>query len=414
MKDLIIGAGVSGISYANFSGHDCEIIEKEDVVGGYCRTIKRKGYTWDFSGHFFHFQHPEIADYVCKHMEKSEMLHVEKITKIIYNNQYVDFPFQKNIHQLPKEEFVDCLYDLFSAAPLSETASFKEMVYSNLGKSIAEKFLIPYNSKLYACDLNILDKDAMGRFFPKASKEEIILNFRKSDNASYNASFEYPRGGAIEYINSLLKYIPDTPISCNEELIYIDEKNKIAKTSKRIVKYDNLISTLPLNKLLQLCGREVSCCYSSNQVLVFNIGFDKKGWDTVDCWVYVPDKDIIFYRVGYYDNILKTDKMSLYVEIGYPSDAQIDVEMAYKKTLEDLRKIGIVHDEMVVDYHWVIMNPAYVHINKETIADIDRVKKELAKNSIYSIGRYGSWTYCSIEDNIIEAKQLANRLNNEK
>lgn len=38
------------------------------------------------------------------------------------------------------------------------------MLYCKFGRSIAEKFLIPYNKKLYACDLDKLDKDAMGRF----------------------------------------------------------------------------------------------------------------------------------------------------------------------------------------------------------------------------------------------------------
>lgn len=32
-------------------------------------------------------------------------------------------------------------------------------------------------------------------------------------------------------------------------------------------------------------------------------------------------------------------------------------------------------------------------------------------NDIYSIGRYGSWTYCSKEDNILEARELAEKLN---
>ena len=53
--DLIIGAGVSGISYANFTKNDFIVIEKESELGGYCRTIKRNGYVWDYSGHFFHF-----------------------------------------------------------------------------------------------------------------------------------------------------------------------------------------------------------------------------------------------------------------------------------------------------------------------------------------------------------------------
>ena len=58
--DLIVGAGVSGISYANFTKNDFVILEKELEIGGYCRTIKRNGYVWDYSGHFFHFRDPEI------------------------------------------------------------------------------------------------------------------------------------------------------------------------------------------------------------------------------------------------------------------------------------------------------------------------------------------------------------------
>ena len=54
--DLIIGAGVTGLSYAAFTDNDYLILEKENDVGGYCRTIKQDGFIWDYSGHFFHFQ----------------------------------------------------------------------------------------------------------------------------------------------------------------------------------------------------------------------------------------------------------------------------------------------------------------------------------------------------------------------
>lgn len=50
--DLIIGAGVSGISYANFTRDDFLIVERDATPGGYCRTTKRNGYVWDYSGHF--------------------------------------------------------------------------------------------------------------------------------------------------------------------------------------------------------------------------------------------------------------------------------------------------------------------------------------------------------------------------
>ena len=410
--DLIIGAGISGIAYAYFSKHACEIIEREAEIGGDCRTIKRNGFVWDYSGHFFHFQHPEIKQIVSKNIDESTLSTVKKKTSILYNGQYVDFPFQKNIHQLPKDEFIDCLYDLFSATPIQGDHSFKEMVYANYGKSIAEKFLVPYNEKLYACDLNTLDQEAMGRFFPKASKEEIILNFKKKNDQSYNQYFVYPKGGAIEYIHSLARNIKKTPIALNEELISIDINKKIAKTNRRTIAYENLISTMPFPRLLDICGIPYDkSIFTCNKVLVLNIGFDRKGKDTTSSWVYIPDKDVIFYRIGYYDNIMQGDRMSVYVEIGFPEDAKLEQASYYlDKVLSDMKKCKLITDEQVVDYEAIVMDPAYVHINKKSTEALAYFKALLAGKQIYSIGRYGSWTYCSIEDNIVEARDLASNI----
>jgi hypothetical protein len=51
-----------------------------------------------------------------------------------------------------------------------------------------------------------------------------------------------------------------------------------------------------------------------------------------------------------------------------------------------------------------------VHITRESIAEVARLKKSLSERGVHSIGRYGGWTYCSIEDNIIEARQLTTGL----
>ena len=53
------------------------------------------------------------------------------------------------------------------------------------------------------------------------------------------------------------------------------------------------------------------------------------------------------------------------------------------------------------------MDPAYVHITSSSNNNVAIIKKRLQIADIYSIGRYGSWTYCSIEDNIKEAYALA-------
>lgn len=407
--DIIIGAGVSGLSYAMFHGGDCVILEKDDTVGGYCRTTRRNGFVWDYSGHFFHFQDAHIKEVLMAGLTPDFMVNVDKCTHIKYKDRLIDFPFQKNIHQLDKKEFIDCLVDLFQSGG-NDYHSFKEMLYAKFGKSIAEKFLIPYNTKLYATNLDNLDSNAMGRFFPYAEKEEIVSNFRHATNTSYNGSFVYPREGAIIYINQILSHINSKKIytSCNVTSIDVKTKEVVLSNGQRL-HYDRLISTMPFVRLLDLAGVEYDpAVYSWNQVLVFNIGFDSKGTNMTDHWLYFPDNEYCFYRVGFYDNILGSDRMSLYIELGFDKNAEINADNWLPRVLQDLKLAGIVDDsQKVVDYESIVMNPAYVHISEASRHDVSEKKKQLAELDIYSIGRYGSWTYCSIEDNIKEARELA-------
>lgn len=408
--DIIIGAGATGLTYASQTKNPYLILEADEQIGGYCKTIKKDGFVWDYSGHFFHFRNKELEKYICHYIDSSTLLRCNKNTQIYYHKSHIDFPFQKNIHQLPKKEFIDCLYDLFNN-PYKTFSNFKEMLYSKFGTSISDKFLIPYNEKLYSCNLNKLDSEAMGRFFPYANKEEIIANFKSSKNTSYNDTFTYPRGGAIEYITSISKRINNENISLNESVLAIDTKQQIVHTNRRQLHYDRLISTIPFNKLLKLCNISYDQdIYTWNKVLVFNLGFDKNGKDKKNNWIYFPEKKYCFYRVGYYNNIFNDNRMSLYVELGFDKNADIDVDKNFDLTIQHLKSCGIITDQQLISYHYVIMNPGYVHINKKSIEDVATRKKELSRLNIYSIGRYGSWTYCSIEDGMNEAFELAQLL----
>jgi protoporphyrinogen oxidase len=293
--------------------------------------------------------------------------------------------------------------------PLPET-NFKEMLYARFGRGIAEKFLIPYNEKLYACDLATLDKDAMGRFFPHADLTDIIRNMRVADNASYNATFTYPRGGAVQYVRALASATEASAIATSERLVAIDLDARVAKTDKRAIRFEHLVSSAPFNQLVKLTGlAHDPSVFTWNKVLVFNLGFDKKGERGVH-WVYYPSRERCFYRVGFYDNIFDTDRMSLYVEVGYARDAKVDVEATRARVLADLRAEGVIQDHRLVAHHAVVMDPAYVHITRTSIAEHARLAAILRASGVHSIGRYGGWTYCSIEDNIVEARALASAM----
>ncbi|MBP9990126.1 MAG: FAD-dependent oxidoreductase [Bacteroidales bacterium] len=412
--DIIIGAGISGLGYAAATLHDYTIIEREDRVGGYCKTFYEGDYVWDYSGHFFHFQHPKIKDYVMEQIAEEEMLSVQKKTQIIYNGRHIDFPFQMNIHQLEKEEFIDCLYDLFNIPEDADKniTSFKTMLYAKFGRGIAEKFLIPYNSKLYATDLDKLDVDAMGRFFPYADKEQIIRNFRNTTNKSYNATFLYPKRGCVRVVESVASHVDSSKIFFNENCLKIDTEHQIVHTDKRDIHYDHLISSMPFTHLMDACGIEYDKeIYSCNKVMVFNLGFDSKGPETQNNWIYFPNTNLVFYRVGFYDNILQQNKMSLYVEIGFNHSEKIpDEQELLQRTMEDLRKVGIVTTQKLIAHNTLVMDPAYVHITKSSEQDKQDKMEQLASKNIYSIGRYGAWKYCSLEDNLFDAFELAKRI----
>jgi protoporphyrinogen oxidase len=413
---LIVGAGMTGLAFANFvDDDDYLILERENEIGGWCKTVHQDGFVWDYSGHFFHFRHAEIEQYLRDRMPADEVVTVVKDSRIHFKGELVDFPFQKNIHQLPREDFIECLYDLYfrdETAAEADPASFKGMLYEKFGRGIAEKFLIPYNEKLYACDLELLDRDAMGRFFPYADVEDVIRNMRRPDNASYNATFTYPRGGAIQYVRALASEVPDDRIALGTALVDVDLGRRVATTDGGDeIEFEYLISSAPFDRLMAMTDLEYDPgALTSNKVLVFNLGFDSKGYEGIH-WVYFPERDYCFYRVGFYDNILGQPRMSLYVEVGLPTSAPIDEEGTLARVLRDLENAGVVDGQQLVSHHSVVLDPAYVHINTESRTLHESASRILATRGVYSIGRYGGWTYCSIEDNIVEARELAARFN---
>jgi protoporphyrinogen oxidase len=80
VKTLIVGAGMSGLATAAFlKDKDYLIVERDAEIGGYCKTIKQDGFVWDYSGHFFHFKHQDVADYLHSRMPAQSIRKIESV-----------------------------------------------------------------------------------------------------------------------------------------------------------------------------------------------------------------------------------------------------------------------------------------------------------------------------------------------
>ena len=135
--------------------------------------------------------------------------------------------------------------------------------------------------------------------------------------------------------------------------------------------------------------------FTSNKVLVWNLGFDRKGPRGVH-WMYFPDRSLCFYRVGWYDNIIPRDddRMSLYVEVGAPHDASFDADALRARVLADLARENIIDGHRLVSHHHVVLDPAYCHITKASLAEVARLQAVFEAANVHSVGRYGQWSYC--------------------
>jgi protoporphyrinogen oxidase len=414
---LIVGGGVSGLAAAGFLADrfDCLLVERESEIGGYCRTIYKDGFVWDYSGHFFHFQHKWVADYIHAKMDISRLLIINRKSRIYLRNQYVDFPFQFNIHQLPLPDFVRCLVDMHAAGQQQKNIyqSFREMVFSRYGESISELFLIPYNEKLYSVPSDRLDAEAMGRFFPHINFSKLLERIKASVDGTniasntYNNEFFYHQDGARAYADALASYVPKGIIRLSSTCEAIDIDCRRARISGENVAYDRLIISAPLPSILRLAGLPApEDLLTANKVLVLNLGFDRPSLQP-DHWVYYPEPDWVFFRIGHYDNILGQKRMSLYVEIAMAQQQEVDVDALLRRSIIDLQRAGVINGHTLVSWTAVMLDPAYVHITRQGQEFAKDVRATLMTRGIFPIGRYGRWTYCSIEDNIVEAFRLA-------
>ena len=413
VKALIIGAGVSGLSAARVLGSDAVVLEKEEEPGGYCRSIRRGGFVWDYAGHFFHFRSERQRQLFLSRFSADELLACEKDSRVLFRGQLMHAPFQDYLHELPREDMLACLADLLCCEP--ETAkplSFLELLYARYGAATTERFLRPYNEKLYACPLYQLDASAMGRFFPGANRRQLAANMRGAHSESYNSRFFYPRLGAAAFVESLCRDLPEHVLRLSRSLCALDANAHLALDSAGDrYHYELLINTAPLSRFLALLGadaRSLAATLNWNKVLVLNLGFSQKSSCRQAHWIYLPQRDVPFYRLGFYDNLDHTERASLYVELAYAASAAVDENEALKETLDALHRLQIIQPgNELLDYEAILMDPAYVHIQSGTEEKVRQLRCELARKQIYSIGRYGGWCYHSMEDCIQEAEALA-------
>jgi UDP-galactopyranose mutase len=423
---LIIGAGIAGIGAALRLDElkiPYIIVEKESRPGGLCRTEEKNSFFFDYTGHLLHFKNEVFKKKIYTILDKN-IEHRERSAWIFSNNVFTKYPFQMNLYGLPASVIVECIVkycEVLFDERKKQPESYEDWIIQNFGWGIGNNFLIPYTKKMLKLDPKMLLPETGGRFVPKANLEGMIYG-AITDNSKYsigyNAQFDYPSIGGIEaIIKGLTKNVL---IHTTEKVIDINISEKIALTNKNNeIKFKYLISTEPIPELVKsfrsVPTEIAGCCNSLNWISVhdINLGINKK--IAGKHWIYFPEDEFSFYRIGFPNNfsshVVPKGCGSIYIEISHKNTSKINVSAFYQKCLKALIHLKLIDGEHnVIETQHLKIPYAYVIYEKDTLSYVRKIKEFLEKNQILTAGRFGGWEYFSMEDSFLDGEKSSDKV----
>jgi protoporphyrinogen oxidase len=423
-RTIIIGGGLTGISTALHMGEEALILEREERLGGLCVSKETAGYTFDATGHWLHLRDPGMQ----RLSEAGVALPATaRASSIFSHGRLTDYPFQANLRGLPDSVIVECLTaavdaHLESAAAGKRPAApdFAQHVLRHFGRGIADRFMFPYNTKLWGVPPEAISHDWCQRFVPVPDLRQIIAGAFSADNRSmgYNASFHYPETGGIGAFTAALSAgLTSARTGADVAKVHLGEGWVELAGGERLG-FERVISTMPLDVFVERwidappevreAGRRLRC----TKVDYLDLGVRAEVLQGAH-WIYLPDPDLSIYRMGCYTNarpsMAPPGCSSLYVELR--NDRAVDTEEALEDALSVLSAIGptvsrqdvAVCDRRSIPHAYVIYDHDY-RAARETVLDALKIR------GVISTGRYGGWVYASMEDALLDGVAAAKTL----
>ena len=425
---LVLGAGIAGLSAAwhlRQKGVPCLVFEKEGEVGGLCRSKRSHGFTFDYSGHLLHFKTTYVFRLVRKLLEGKLVKH-ERSAWVSACGRYTRYPFQANLFGLPPRVIKECLEGFIRAQKrrreksVKNPMNFSQWTQRTFGSGIARYFMDPYNAKFWTIPLEEQTCEWVDGMIPVPSLGQVLEGAQKESTRQlgYNVHFWYPRKGGIEQLpRAFAKSLKN--IYTGSKISRIDlQKKEIEMSSGRKEKFDVLISTIPLPEMAHLVPglpREVRAAFHQlrwNSIFNLNLGMSSPSDVLKRHWTYFPQPKLCFFRVGFPHNfssdLTPQGKGSLYAEVSYSDRKPINKRKEISHITRDLKKIGLLlkkdnvcaKDVNDIEYGYPIYDRHYKTARK-------KVLEFLNKKGVIPSGRYGSWTYMSMEDAILDGKRAA-------
>ncbi|MGE0462409.1 MAG: NAD(P)/FAD-dependent oxidoreductase [Vicinamibacterales bacterium] len=424
---VILGAGLTGLAAAWPLGDRAITIEREARPGGIVRTERIGDYWFDHVVHLLYFQDEDTEQRICGLLGDT-LVPCPPRAWVETGCGVARFPLQLHLGDLDAETCIRCCHEIAAltfAPPAGRPENFEELLLRTFGATLCERFLLPYNRKMWKRPLREL---APSGFTWNVAPPDLDRVLRGAiapewDSGSYNAAGWYPRPPAgaqvrgMEVVTTALAAqaadlrVRHTVrgVDLQRRIVTVarrraDGRESIAKLSYR----DGMLSTMPLPSLIALCAQaprelqEACAALERNRVLSVALALEGVRPDAPGHWRYYGDGSLIFTRLIFMHEF---DALSappggwgLLAEVTERAEDPLpEGDALVRRVIGDAKRAGAIDEGARVVAHRVIpIDPAYVVFRPGRQKVVEQARTFLASFGIASLGRYGSWEYSSM------------------
>lgn len=419
-KILILGAGITGLVSAYYLSKDFEVtlLEKENFIGGTARSFKYKDFLLDYGPHKIYTELPGIIAEIEKVVP---LLKIKKRNSIYLKGNYFDFPLKISqiATKMPFTAFnalLDIIKNLLSKKLVDD--SYENFLLNRFGKTLYELSFKNYAVKVWNSSPKELDAELAKRRVAISGIFQLIKGILLKDTKNISAEFfYYPKYGIGELTEALVKKIKENngKIILNSEIKKINLKNnqiESIKLAKSTLKADYFISTIPLDSLFRLLDpspliQNPAFSYQDLNVFYFLL---KKPKALKDCWIFFPEKELVFQRVSEQKAFSKFTSPEKETAIMVETTKPIN-EALKQKIILQLNQAGILKKEEISEYFTKTLKKAYPLYKKgfsSSLKSFDNFLDSL--ENFYTLGRQGLFNYNNMDQCWDMGMKVANQI----
>ncbi len=406
----IVGGGLAGLAVASKLG-DCVVFEAANKPGGLLRSEKIDGYTFDTGGsHIIFSKNTDILRKMLS-VVGSYVMHRRR-TFIFYNGRFIKYPFENGISMLSPEERFTILKDFVEnlMKEKKDPVNLLEWFYYVFGKEITERYLKPYNEKVWKRDLAEISLDWVGGRVPNPPVDDVLKSAVgiETEGYTHQLRFYYPLEGGIERLAMGLAENVDVRVGERVTKLEVEDGGIVVNRQYR---FDRVVYTAPLTTLPEIaeCGEIEAEIKKLDYNSLTVVGLGVRGKVPNFHWLYFPQEEIVFHRVAFLSNY--SPKMAphggstVIAEISHRPGEK--VRKAEERVIDDLAEIGFEFNvEVCEKWEW---EHAYVVYNHEYGDAVEKIRNYLSGMGIVPFGRFGGWEYLNM-DAVMEGAERVVRM----